>query len=134
MIIPAFEPDPQVVAINSSIGEIFKEHQYGTADKRRFYRLVGAVWLDQPHETFKLDQSFANDATRETSDEGMVAGEDGLSSTAMESFTQNSQTNCFGCHDTKAITRETPTTEVTIMKKNLINVSHILSKFLIETP
>lgn len=62
-------------------------------------------------------------------------GEDRLSSTAMESFTQSDQggrPNCFSCHNTKRVTDDT--TGKTIMPAKRLNVSHVLSKFVSETP
>jgi hypothetical protein len=126
---PADEMDEQVVAINKHIADLFKEDAAnGVTDKRRFYRLVGAVWLDK-HEDFLIGKAFKNGSTQ-TSDEGPVAGEDGLSSTTMESFTQEDNANCFSCHDTQAITSRGKR----IIEPKLINVSHIISKYLIENP
>ncbi len=67
----------------------------------------------------------------------ILGGEDRLSSTAMESFTQSpiSFPNCFSCHNTQAISsngvpavRDTQS-PVIIQKPALINVSHIFSEF-----
>lgn len=126
----ADQMDGQVVAINKSMGELFNADAANktTADKRRFYRLVGAVWLDK-HDSFQVGQAFRN-GSNQTSDEGAVAGEDGLSSTAMESFTQEDNVNCLSCHDTQAITSGSNV----ILQPKLLNVSHIISKYLIENP
>ncbi|WP_155931160.1 hypothetical protein [Methylomonas sp. 11b] len=129
-VIPANKLDGQIVAVNKGMGDLFKtEVANGTADKRRYYRLVGAVWLDKPSETFKPSKPFKNGLT-ETSDDGIVAGEDALSSTAMESFTQKSDKNCFACHDTQDI----PIDKDFTIGGKLINVSHIISKYLIDAP
>jgi hypothetical protein len=69
----------------------------------------------------------------------LLAGEDRLSSTAMESFTQSPAAfpNCFACHNTQAVTaRGIPagkdTSSAMLMGPKLINVSHIFSQFVLE--
>ncbi|HEY2903378.1 MAG TPA: hypothetical protein VGL59_22530 [Polyangia bacterium] len=71
----------------------------------------------------------------------ILAGEDRLSSTAMESFTQgpSSFNNCFTCHNTQAITangiplnRDKAGTPVKLIDPGLLNVSHVISQFLLE--
>jgi len=69
----------------------------------------------------------------------ILAGEDRMSSTAMESFTQapGGFNNCFTCHNTQAITAlGTPLNRdkaaVQLLKPGLLNVSHILSQFVLE--
>jgi len=64
----------------------------------------------------------------------ITGGEDRLSSTAMESFTQPSASfpNCFSCHDTQA-TSDNGTPQVrsqlpVLMKPGKINVSHIFNE------
>ena len=59
----------------------------------------------------------------------VVAGEDGLSSMAMESFTQDNFVNCFSCHDTRLVRDSNGTV---LMPAKKLNVSHILSKFVSE--
>jgi len=73
------------------------------------------------------------------SDFSILAGEDRLSSTAMESFTQGpgSFPNCFACHNTQAVTsRGIPSAKDTVspvlLQPKLLNVSHILSQFVLE--
>jgi hypothetical protein len=75
------------------------------------------------------------------SDLSILAGEDRLSSTAMESFTQGpaSFNNCFTCHNTEAVTangiplaRDQTGTPVKLLDPGLLNVSHVLSQFLLE--
>jgi hypothetical protein len=69
----------------------------------------------------------------------ILAGEDRMSSTAMESFTQSptSFNNCFTCHNTQAITvngipTDRDTSAHKLLDPGLLNVSHILSQFLLE--
>jgi hypothetical protein len=69
----------------------------------------------------------------------ILAGEDRMSSTAMESFTQapGAFNNCFTCHNTQAITANgVPLngnlTGTKLLDPGLLNVSHILSQFVLE--
>jgi len=69
----------------------------------------------------------------------ILAGEDRMSSTAMESFTQSPASffNCFSCHNTEAVTaRGVPVDKDSSGKKlldpKLINVSHVFSQFVLE--
>ncbi|MDB4934895.1 MAG: hypothetical protein JWP87_1867 [Labilithrix sp.] len=69
----------------------------------------------------------------------LLAGEDRLSSTAMESFTQSPAAfpNCFACHNTQAVTaRGIPsgkdTSSATLLPPKLINISHVFSQFVLE--
>src|SRR5215475_11254756 len=69
----------------------------------------------------------------------ILAGEDRMSSTAMESYTQapGGFNNCFTCHNTQAITAlGTPLNRdkgaVQLLKAGLLNVSHIISQFVLE--
>lgn len=71
----------------------------------------------------------------------ILAGEDRLSSTAMESFTQGpvSFNNCFTCHNTQAITgngiplnRDRTGAPLKLLDPGLLNVSHVLSEFVLE--
>jgi hypothetical protein len=67
----------------------------------------------------------------------IMAGENRMSSTAMESFTQSalpsSFANCFACHNTQGITDHgTPVGKgagKTLLGPKLINVSHVFSEF-----
>jgi hypothetical protein len=68
----------------------------------------------------------------------ILAGEDRMSSTSMESFTQSAiggLRNCFGCHNTEAITSNGVPVAVdpgggkVLMQPKLINVSHVFSEF-----
>jgi hypothetical protein len=69
----------------------------------------------------------------------MLAGEDRLSSTAMESFTQapDNFDNCFTCHNTQAITAngtafDKDTRGIKLLGPKRINVSHVVSQFVLE--
>ena len=85
--------------------------------------------------------TFANDIKENGSDSvySILAGEDRMSSTAMESFTQapGAFNNCFTCHNTQAITANgvplvKDTGGIKLLDPGLLNVSHILSQFLLE--
>jgi hypothetical protein len=82
---------------------------------------------------------FANTTLGTDSEFSILGGEDRLSSTAMETFTQNGQFhNCFACHNTQPITTNgTPTSlapqaTVLIPKAAKINVSHLFSEFVLR--
>jgi len=84
---------------------------------------------------------FATDIKENGSDSvySILAGEDRMSSTAMESFTQapGAFNNCFTCHNTQAITANgiplvKDTGGIKLLDPGLLNVSHILSQFLLE--
>jgi hypothetical protein len=69
----------------------------------------------------------------------ILAGEDRMSSTAMESFTQDTGEfpNCLACHNTqdvvaKGVPYEHDTSQKIILKKSLLNVSHLLSQFILD--
>lgn len=119
------EEDEDIVSLNENMLS-----RLG-GDRRGGYRLVGAVWLDRPEKTFFADQTFSN-PPGVTSDDGPVAGEDGLSSIALESFTQDSFVNCLSCHNTSSI--GSPDGAKVLMNAKKINVSHILSKYLTDLP
>ena len=62
-----------------------------------------------------------------------------MSSTAMESFTQapGDFNNCFTCHNTQAITAngvptKRQTNGVNLLDPGLLNVSHVISNFILE--
>jgi hypothetical protein len=85
--------------------------------------------------------TFAQDIKDNGSDSvySILAGEDRMSSTAMESFTQapGAFNNCFTCHNTQAITANgvplvKDTSGIKLLDPGLLNVSHILSQFLLE--
>ena len=125
--------DDDVVAVNTSMRALFSASHLDVKDKRRDYQLVGAIWLDNPTRDFRSDVLFQNQPGQSTDEPGaMVAGEDRLSSTAMESFTQSDdgRPNCFSCHNTKRVTDDH--TGATIIRAKRLNVSHVISKFLSE--
>jgi hypothetical protein len=117
--------DDEILEINRSIDNIRSKNK---TDKRLNYRLVGAVWLDEPQKNFVVGARLKNPAGVGSDQVGaIVVGEDGLSSMAMESFTQDSFINCLSCHDARKITTSNGETIVDAKK---INVSHVFSKFL----
>jgi len=70
----------------------------------------------------------------------LLGGEDRLSSTSMETFTQNNGfRNCFTCHNTKPVNvngvpsqdSDTPD-QVLLTKPAMINVSHLFSEFIFQ--
>jgi hypothetical protein len=82
---------------------------------------------------------FANTTSGTDLEFSILGGEDRLSSTAMETFTQNGEFhNCFACHNTEPITTNgTPTSlapqaAVLIPKAAKINVSHLFSEFVLR--
>lgn len=149
--------DAELQAVNDDVAtNLFKPGNIDTSvDKRDRYRLVGAVWMDDPKgetdekKALKVGRGISNPI--HTGSDGkqtqggpddqdaVVAGEDRLSSTALESFSQpdplivpdpNSFPNCFACHDATAIRDHgTP-----ILRASKINVSHILSRYLLDAP
>jgi hypothetical protein len=162
------DPDAAITSLNHNVEVLFKDHPN---DVRGNYRLLGAQWMDKPGyfennipiqndrnspmikgehisqegklvppipEQTLLDAIKADGSDSEFS---ILAGEDRMSSTAMESFTQQpgSFNNCFTCHNTQAITangipadRDTVGTPIKLLDPGLLNVSHILSQFLLE--
>jgi hypothetical protein len=149
------DPDPAISALNQSVQTLFDSaHDLSDGDKRGYYRLVGALWMDKP-EYFKTDATLENDtsspfATRPSfaqdiqengsdSELSILAGEDRLSSTAMESFTQSPAAfpNCFSCHSTQAVTEKGVSIDrdrqgTMLMEPKQINVSHVFSQFLLD--
>jgi hypothetical protein len=103
--------------------------------------------IDRDGDTFKTIPAVSiATLTKAIEDKGsdsplsILAGEDRMSSTAMESFTQgvNSFPNCFSCHNTQAVvTTGVPkdradVAAVKLLDPGLLNVSHVLSQFLLE--
>jgi len=168
------DPDDAVTSLNHNVEEVFIKAtnmgQMPSYDKRGFYRLVGAQWMDQPR-FFHLDFPIQNDETNpyaltpgsnDDVNNGMIAvglqrfkadievngsdspysilaGEDRMSSTAMESFTQapGNFNNCFTCHNTEAINSNGVPTKrqsngVNLLNPGLLNVSHVISNFILE--
>jgi hypothetical protein len=134
--------DDDVVALNENVVARFARAQLPATDRRGHYRLVGAVWQDRPDRSFTLDKLLVNNETDPDiiknggdSPNSITGGEDRLSSTAMESFTQNADSfpNCFHCHDTRATTaRGVPAARdqgaMPLLAPKLINVSHIFNE------
>jgi hypothetical protein len=157
------DADDAISSLNFNIGKLFESKRgvLSKNDKRGYYRQIGAVWMDKP-DYFTLDSPIANDdssplvrqggdaakrsavladisANGSDSDFSILAGEDRLSSTAMESFTQGpgSFPNCFACHNTQAVTsRGIPSSKdmlsPVLLQPKRLNVSHILSQFVLE--
>ncbi len=88
------------------------------------YREVGAVWFSKAN-ALTPDWNPNVDAT-------LQIGSTRLSNTTIETFTQNvqSQNECFGCHNTMALTAVPENIDV-LAGKN-INTSHILLKNYID--
>jgi hypothetical protein len=136
------ELDEEVVELNQTVRALFATTKAPASDKRLHYGLVGVIWQDRPDRTMKVDRALVNDETDpdikangSDSPRSIVGGEDRLSSIAMESFTQGTDSfpNCFSCHDTRAATaRGVPLARdqagtLTLMPK-LINVSHLFNE------
>lgn len=134
--------DGEVQAVNDSMANIFKSPAFNlSGDHRDRFRLVGAVWMDEPKgnnpsKQFGPGIAIRNDPGQSPDDpKSMVAGEDRLSSTAMESFSQFDSSdpfsfpNCFSCHDTRPIHDGN-----TKIKPSTLNVSHVLSRYLVDAP
>jgi hypothetical protein len=151
-------PDDAITSLNANVTALFErataQGTLGALDRRAHYRLVGAVWMDKP-ENFAGNIPLQNDETspfahepkfleslqEEGSDSefSILAGEDRLSSTAMESFTQapDAFPNCFSCHNTQAVTAKgVPLNKdqsgVMLLGPKLLNVSHVLTQFVLE--
>jgi hypothetical protein len=134
--------DDDVSAITDNMIALFKAKKatLPPADKRPNYFLVGAIWQDQPGKNFKLNQVLVNPANIGPDNPASITGgEDTMSSTAMESFTQNADAfpNCFTCHDTRAATAtgvpaaRDMNAAVTLQPK-MINVSHVFNEVVRE--
>lgn len=102
----ALTEDPDLATLNADVARRF------TADDvRRHYRLVGAVWLRDGAQAFKVGETVEPEA---------LAGERALSNVALESLTQVGAPNCFSCH--------APVGEGELPARS-INVSRVFSKF-----
>jgi hypothetical protein len=134
--------DDDVSALTDNMTTLFKAKKAALAanDKRPNYFLVGAIWQDLPQKTFKLNQGLVNPAgVGPDNAASITGGEDTMSSTAMESFTQNADSfpNCFSCHDPRTTTAtgvpsvKDSTARVTLQPK-LINVSHVFNEVVRE--
>jgi len=168
-------PDDAVTSLNHNVEQVFAKATANNAlpayDKRGYYRLVGAQWMDKPrffHNDFPIQnddtnpyaltpgsnedlgngtiavglEKFIADIQTNGSDSAysILAGEDRMSSTAMESFTQapGNFNNCFTCHNTEAIdangvpTKRQMMTSTNLLNPGLLNVSHVISNFVLE--
>lgn len=110
--------DGDVRSLNSNLAKLFEK----SPDVRSRYKLVGAVWLKNGEKDFKVDTRFGDGE----GEMNALLGEQRMSNISMESFTQNrdSEHGCFSCHTTKAVSG---------IPKARINVSHILSKFVLDS-
>jgi hypothetical protein len=138
---PAIDDD--VAASNDSLAARFVANpRPGANDRRPNYRLVGAIWQDVPTTTFTVNRTLVNNETDldiivngSDSTHSITGGEERMSSTAMESFTQPTASfpNCFSCHDTQSTAgngvpqAKNPSSSV-VMKPGLLNVSHIFNE------
>ena len=127
--------DPEILSLNKNMRALFEKDE-NKSDVRGNYQLVGAVWFNTPRGSVKLSlpadfvegKPFMN--TARGAKPSVFGGEDRLSSTAMESFTQdendpngNGFPNCFSCHDTQGVGGAKG------LKASRLNVSHMLSRF-----
>jgi hypothetical protein len=108
---PVDEVDPAISSLNGHVKKAL-----GPKPWLASYSLVGAVWQNAPRSTdpaiqFKSGKDFPD---------AELGGEDRLSSTSMESFTQTFSPNCFACHDTQS--------KGTLDPKR-ISVSHLFRRF-----
>ena len=168
------DPDDAVTSLNHNVEAVFKKAvDMGVLpnnDKRGFYRLVGAQWMDKPqyfHNDFPIQNDDSNPYAQDPgtnadimaggvgvglkvftaaiaadgsdSPYSILAGEDRMSSVAMESFTQapGNFNNCFTCHNTEAINANGVPTKrqsngVNLLDPGLLNVSHVISNFILE--
>jgi hypothetical protein len=150
------EADGAISSLNEDVQQLFRDkaNELVPNDKRGYYRLVGALWMDKP-EYFATNATLENDTTSPFADQpgfaaditengsdselSILAGEDRLSSTAMESFTQAPAAfpNCFSCHNTQAVTEKGVPIDrdrqgAQLMGPKQLNVSHVFSQFLLD--
>jgi len=112
----ATEEDPAIISLNTHVQKAFEGLQ---GDLRENYSLVGATWLNKPRNDFQVAKSYPPDPVENF---GGFGGENGLSNTAIESFTQPDAPNCFACHDTNGDRKSG-------LKASRLNVSHVFSKY-----
>jgi hypothetical protein len=145
------EADGDIDAINTNMSALFASARLPATDRRGNYRLVGATWQDRPERTMLAANHVLNNDLIATDPDIIVngadslksnlAGEDRLSSIAMESFTQPTDSfgNCFSCHDTRSTTaRGVPSARdqgaQALLQPKLINVSHIFNEVIRLNP
>jgi hypothetical protein len=111
-------------------------------DRRGSYLLVGAIWQDIPAKSFGTNKVLVNNpldpeiiAEGPESPKSITGGEDRLSGTAMESFTQpdTSFSNCFTCHDSRGATAKGVPFDrdqgaPILIEAKQINVSHVFNE------
>ncbi|MFM0389571.1 hypothetical protein [Paraburkholderia dipogonis] len=120
--------DGAVVGQNLAIKKAFTNAGRVESDVRSNYQLVGAVWLNDPSRDLILGQSISDvPPPNPPLKVATFGGENRLSSTTMESFTQdsNASPNCFACHDARHSTAPVGLR----LDASLLNVSHVLSKY-----
>lgn len=139
--------DPDVLQVNKNMVDVvFKNaNTRSTDDRRDNFTLMGATWMNDPrgkgnpNNSFQAGTFIRNKPGEDPDDpNSKMAGEDMGSNPDIESFTQhsvvsrprdpNSRPNCFFCHDTKPISQDGVE-----IKKSKLNVSHILSRYLLDT-
>ena len=111
--------DDAILSLNADMQARFEAE--GGDDVRSNYQLVGAIWFNTPDDDFRPGVNFT-DAAAKPRKQPLFGGEDRLSSTTMESFTQSADSfpNCFSCHNTESVSG---------VAASRLNVSHALSKF-----
>jgi hypothetical protein len=134
--------DDDVSAINDAMTTRLATAKLPATDRRGHYRLVGSIWQDRPDLSFKTNKVLVNDENDPDiringgdSPHSITGGEERMSSTAMESFTQGADSfpNCFSCHDTRAVTArgvpfERDQSAAVTLPARQINVSHIFNE------
>jgi hypothetical protein len=142
--------DDAVVQLNEAVHARFNNRMLPAMqqpnrniDRRGSYTLIGAVWQDIPKKSFAAGKVLVNDpnnpdviANGPESPASITGGEDRLSSTAMESFTQPDTAfpNCFSCHDTRGATAKGVPFDrdqgaPILVEAKQINVSHVFNEF-----
>ena len=109
-------------------------------DKPDYFKTNASLENDTD-SPFANKPDFAKDIQENGSDSdySLLAGEDRLSSVAMESFTQAPAAfpNCFSCHNTQAVTEKGVPIDrdrqgAMLMGPKQLNVSHVFSQFLMD--
>lgn len=97
------------------------------------YKEVGAVWLSEDPRSATAKKPFRPDWNPNV-DSSPVLGSAQLSSSVIETFTQNkaSKVQCFSCHDTMPVT-DTNDVTLTLPGKD-ISTSHILLRKYMNNP
>jgi hypothetical protein len=134
------EPDDDVQSLNCDM----QQKLIAANSIWQHYTLVGAVWIRDARipgalpGTFVPNQDFesATQENPETNPNSILQGENRLSSSVIETFTQHDApfpnqpgpalTNCFRCHNTATDTHHFPDGSQKQIAGKLINVSHVL--------